>query len=103
MILTMDFSSFPPPFVRQGVPARRQGSRVGGCPEFRRQVAIHYSCAGARWSVMRFHYRLPQEACGASSAGSTTLKDRVARAMLAKPPRIVPHRVPPHAFLFVTT
>ena len=36
---------------------------------------------------------------------STTLavEDREAKAMLVKPPRIVPGRVPPHAFLCVTT
>jgi hypothetical protein len=32
-----------------------------------------------------------------------TVEDRVARAMLVKPPRIVPRRVPPLAFLCVST
>src|SRR5215203_1160629 len=101
----MVFSSFPPAFVRQGVPVRRQGSWVRGCPESRRETpsAPLLPHAGARGSVMRFHYRLPQEACRASSVESTTVEDRVARAMLARPRSIVPGRVPPLAFLCVTT
>jgi hypothetical protein len=34
----MGFYPFPSPFVRQGVPARRHFSRVGSCPEFRREA-----------------------------------------------------------------
>jgi hypothetical protein len=84
--------------IRPGLWVDREGIRA--------HLALPYSPyphAGARWSVMRFHYRLPQEACGASSAESTTVEDRAARAMLARPRSIVPGRVPPHAFLCVTT
>jgi hypothetical protein len=84
--------------IRPGLWVDREGIRA--------HLALPYSPyphAGARWSVMRFHSRLPQEACGTSSAESTTVEDRVARAMLARPRSIVPGRVPPHAFLCVTT
>src|SRR5215203_1426075 len=97
--------SFPPPFVRQGVPVRRQDSWVGGCLESRIEepstsllpthTRVHLAChvtslsaySGSMWGL---------------SAGSTTLEDRVARAMLAaRHRRIVPIRVPPLAFLRV--
>src|ERR671912_991088 len=98
---------FLPPFVRQGVRVRRQGSWVRGCPESRRETPsaplLPLPHAGVRWSVMRFHYRLSQEARRASSVESTTVEDRVARAMLARPRSSVPGRVPPHTFLCVTT